>query len=597
MGQSQILVLFLFSLGLIKGKPLQMQTMSSLPLEDRDDFPRDDILSTIEKMNKGIAKPMHHGDIALNVGRSAIRCTTGACFWPKSVDGLVRVPYTLSTDYSPDNKSVISAAMLEFASLTCVRFVPRTNQKDYLNIISDTGCWSDIGRSGGTQDLSLQASGCLVHGVVQHELNHALGFEHEHCRSDRDSYIKVMWDNIVPEYKGTFSKMDTNNLGLEYDYTSVMHYGKYAFSIDYLQPSIEPIPDSMTPIGQRYGLSNLDVAKINKLYGCNICSSVLSGDSGSFSSASNPSNYPNNYNCSWLIRTPFDKVFLQFDAFDVQVSQGCTADYIRVFDGPSRSSALLLNQTCGKGLLPPLVASRNSLLVEFITDKTVTATGFRASYSTVPCGGTLTLPRGNVSSPGYEQNQLYPPFSDCTWTVRAPAGYQVMLDFVTFSLEDSYGCPYDSLEIRDGMLTTSSLLGTYCGSRIIPSVNSTKSSLLLKFSSDSSGEFSGFQAKYSFGKVPRSSGCVKQDKTGKRAQLSRTKRPKTLFLLHCNLDVSLPQHCLCTSTRFQLFEGLVCPLYGTTAHRSEQEPDVQNILNQCTPSLPPGHCVFLGSGV
>lgn len=35
-------------------------------------------------------------------------------------------------------------------------------------------------------------------GIVLHELMHVLGFWHEHARADRDRYIRVNWDEILP---------------------------------------------------------------------------------------------------------------------------------------------------------------------------------------------------------------------------------------------------------------------------------------------------------------------------------------------------------------------------------------------------------------
>lgn len=54
-----------------------------------------------------------------------------------------------------------------------------------------------MGRQGGGQTVSLSRQGCLYHGTVQHELLHALGFNHEQTRSDRDNHIQVVWDNII----------------------------------------------------------------------------------------------------------------------------------------------------------------------------------------------------------------------------------------------------------------------------------------------------------------------------------------------------------------------------------------------------------------
>jgi hypothetical protein len=48
----------------------------------------------------------------------------------------------------------------------------------------------------GHQDLSLQAPNCVHHGIVIHELLHALGFAHEQTRHDRDAYVHVYYENI-----------------------------------------------------------------------------------------------------------------------------------------------------------------------------------------------------------------------------------------------------------------------------------------------------------------------------------------------------------------------------------------------------------------
>ena len=58
-------------------------------------------------------------------------------------------------------------------------------------------CWSYVGRRGGEQVVSLARSGCVYHQVVQHELLHALGFNHEQCRSDRDSHVRILYQNII----------------------------------------------------------------------------------------------------------------------------------------------------------------------------------------------------------------------------------------------------------------------------------------------------------------------------------------------------------------------------------------------------------------
>ncbi|XP_030058297.1 embryonic protein UVS.2-like [Microcaecilia unicolor] len=457
---------------------------------------KDDVFSIISKANQGSTQLLANGDIAIRTGRNALNCPSNNCFWPKSSDETVKVPYTLASDYTADEKARITAAMREFAALTCIRFVERSTETDYLQIKSVDGCWSFMGKTGGAQDVSLLKGGCLSKGSIQHELNHALGFHHEQCRSDRDNYVDIIYQYIPQDVKFNFNKQITNNLGLEYDYTSVMHYGRYSFSNTSGQATIVPKPDSSVEIGQRYGLSNLDVSKINKLYQCGVCSSLLSGTTGSLSSANYPSVYSPNSNCVWMIRLPGNKVLLQFDAFDVQSSPGCISDYLRVYDGDSLTSPVLLDRACGTGLPPPLIASSNLLLVQFVSDDTIAASGFKASYRSVPCGTSLTANPGTFSSPNYPA--YYPPNLDCSYIITAPAGYKVSLKVTDFVLQWERNCPYDSISIYDGPNTSSRLLGTYCGIMQIDPVVSTQNSLLLQFHTDRTTQAKGFQATYSF---------------------------------------------------------------------------------------------------
>ena len=52
--------------------------------------------------------------------------------------------------------------------------MPRTSQRDYIHIVKSFGCFSNVGRVGGGQKVSL-GHGCAYKGIVEHELMHALG--------------------------------------------------------------------------------------------------------------------------------------------------------------------------------------------------------------------------------------------------------------------------------------------------------------------------------------------------------------------------------------------------------------------------------------
>ncbi|XP_042266823.1 hatching enzyme 1.2-like [Thunnus maccoyii] len=199
--------------------------------------------------------------------RNADPCTSEDCMWSKSADGNVYVPYVIARHYSPREHAIIKRGLESFSSVSCIRFVERDAQIDYLSIQSDNGCWSYVGRRGNAQTVSLDRSGCLYHNTVQHELLHALGFNHEQCRSDRDQYIRVLWENIMPGWEYNFDKINTLNQNTPYDYTSIMQYHRYAFSGNG-KPTMQPIPNANVDFGTSTEMSKNDILRLNRLYKC-----------------------------------------------------------------------------------------------------------------------------------------------------------------------------------------------------------------------------------------------------------------------------------------------------------------------------------------
>ena len=74
--------------------------------------------------------------------------------------------------------------------------IRKSLEKCLFKLLNLYRCWSFIGMMGGRQTISLQPSNCIFKGSAMHELMHALGFYHEHTRTDRDKYIKIHWENI-----------------------------------------------------------------------------------------------------------------------------------------------------------------------------------------------------------------------------------------------------------------------------------------------------------------------------------------------------------------------------------------------------------------
>uniref|UniRef100_A0A914VKP1 Metalloendopeptidase n=1 Tax=Plectus sambesii TaxID=2011161 RepID=A0A914VKP1_9BILA len=213
---------------------------------------------------------LYQGDIVIekdptNVQHeAAIRDMT----WPDAI-----VPYTIDI-FDSRGKALIEDAMNEFMDKTCVKFRPKTADDDYfIKIVAKDGCASTVGRSRfafNGQEVFL-SDGCYNPGTIRHELMHTLGFYHEQSRTDRDNYIRIIWENIESGLEDQFEKnnyREVSNLGSSYDYGSLMHYPFNAFSRDESVPTITKIDGSTVGFGQRRGFSDTDLYEINKLYNC-----------------------------------------------------------------------------------------------------------------------------------------------------------------------------------------------------------------------------------------------------------------------------------------------------------------------------------------
>lgn len=216
--------------------------------------------------------PIFEGDIALDINGGgpigdvpegvahAVAITGQQYRWPNGV-----VPYTIKSGLT--NQARITNAIAEIQANTSIRLVRRTSSNaadfpNYIEFFAGSGCWSFVGMRGGKQQISL-APGC-GNGSTIHEILHALGMWHEQSREDRNSFVTINWDNIQDGREHNFNQhiADGTDIG-SYDYGSIMHYGRFAFSKNGL-PTIEP--KGSNNIGQRNGMSDLDIAGVNELY-------------------------------------------------------------------------------------------------------------------------------------------------------------------------------------------------------------------------------------------------------------------------------------------------------------------------------------------
>lgn len=87
------------------------------------------------------------------------------------------VPYELSVNHTDEQNDHIEKALKEISSISCLTFVRRTNETDYIKLqAEDSGCWSHVGRIGDVQTLNLKSypldNGCFRIGTIMHEFLH-----------------------------------------------------------------------------------------------------------------------------------------------------------------------------------------------------------------------------------------------------------------------------------------------------------------------------------------------------------------------------------------------------------------------------------------
>ena len=99
-------------------------------------------MALISKSNTGASDTLYNG-------KNAIKNTYQ--MWPKG-----EIPYIISQKFSSYDRSVILKSMNKIAKESCVKWRPkRSSDKDYVHILRDIGCYSRVGKVGGSQVLSL----------------------------------------------------------------------------------------------------------------------------------------------------------------------------------------------------------------------------------------------------------------------------------------------------------------------------------------------------------------------------------------------------------------------------------------------------------
>lgn len=112
------------------------------------------------------------------------------------------------------------------------------------------------------------------------------------------------------------------------------------------------------------------------------------------------------------------------------------------------------------------------------------------------CGGILRSNDGILRSSDADST-FYEHYLDCTWIILAPVGRIIQMTWLSFDVEDSSMCHFDSVQVFDNS-STGGLMGTYCGSSVPPTTVSSSNIVTITFKTDGSRNAGGFSLSYRF---------------------------------------------------------------------------------------------------
>ncbi|CAB1320310.1 unnamed protein product, partial [Coregonus sp. 'balchen'] len=118
------------------------------------------------------------------------------------------------------------------------------------------------------------------------------------------------------------------------------------------------------------------------------CGGRLTKAQGSIKTPNWPnSDYPAGISCSWHISVePSNVIEVKFEKLDIEADTYCRYDYVAFFNGGERDDSRRIGKYCGDRVPGTIVTNGNELLVQFVSDLSVTSNGFMAHYSSVPRG-------------------------------------------------------------------------------------------------------------------------------------------------------------------------------------------------------------------
>ncbi|GMR59052.1 hypothetical protein PMAYCL1PPCAC_29247, partial [Pristionchus mayeri] len=175
--------------------------------------------------------------------------------------------------------------------------------------------------------------------------------------------------------------------------------------------------------------------------------------SGKIKSPNFPEKYLAFMHCVYQINTVWSKrIKLTFQTIDLEASNnpnaGCTTDRIEVYTSyvNEHTKGTLIGTFCGMLTPPPINSITNQMAVVFKTDRSVSGTGFFATFETIDdsfdCDHTITASSGTIFFNGTAAAN-----PECDYHITLEQGHRILLSVNSINIPCSKG----SLKMRNGI--------------------------------------------------------------------------------------------------------------------------------------------------
>lgn len=224
------------------------------------------------------------------------------------------------------------------------------------------------------------------------------------------------------------------------------------------------------------------------------CGGIFTSEEGTIASPNYPRSYPIGANCEWTLSTsPGNNVYITFEQFDLEYSEGCNEDYLEIrqdFGGGT-----LLGVYCGTEI-PTNTTTASQLYIKFHSSEKNNGKGFVLHYGFVHGNELINMESGEIASPLYPH--VYHGAALYSWRIQSKGTEDIAIAIDNLEIPSFGQVCNNYLSIYDGYDDTAPLLSTLCGKLLETQevIRTSSNMVFIKLSLDESNTGSQFHLKW-----------------------------------------------------------------------------------------------------